>query len=211
MHEAGAQLAERGHFGLVDQLAFGLLDLFKRLFQLLRFSDELLLQLIDGDDVGRPDHQFGRGKRLGEKIGRAGLERLELKVFVRARGEDDDRGRLIAGNLAYLPHDFDAVHVGHHEVEEDEVEIVRAGEVERLGAVAGLADAVAVLQLRAEEAPHVGFIIDDEDAGHSLAGPWRGTVRGRIGLGQNMGGKKLGPAVEAAQPCFVLLVGGGFG
>src|SRR4051812_42484427 len=80
------------------------------------------------------------------------------------RGHENDRG--VAGALA-LPQefgDFEAVHSGHADVEEDGRVVVPEGQLQALGAAVGDADGVVGLQERFEGAAIGGVVVDDQDA-----------------------------------------------
>ena len=86
-----------------------------------------------------------------------------------ARGEHE-HGHVTLG--AEDAHDLQAVHLGQHEVQHDEGGVVRAGALQRLAAVVGADDAVALaLQVGAHEGHDLAVVIDDQDGSREGAGP----------------------------------------
>ncbi len=98
-------------------------------------------------------------------IARAGQRRRCL--------QDDDAGILCLDPLTHL----DAVDVGKHDVEQDQVRGIRAAPLDRLCAPCGLDDVVAVpaQDMRLQVSPSI-IIIDDEDLGARVvhSAPMRG-------------------------------------
>src|SRR5207248_648438 len=97
----------------------------------------------------------------------AGVQGVDLVPAVHAPGQDEDGYR---GPGPQLADDLDAVDVGQTEVEDDEVGVVGGGGVQGFGAVGGGADLVlAGLEVDAQGPQDLGFVVDDEDAGHPRA------------------------------------------
>ena len=65
-----------------------------------------------------PGQQLVHLERLGDVVVRAGVERLDLLVAGRPRGQHDDRHRVPSADAVQ---DLDAVEVGQSEVEDDDV------------------------------------------------------------------------------------------
>jgi len=104
--------------------------------------------------VAQPQRELARVGRLGEEVGRAELERLQLGLGVRRGGEDDDRDvahRLIA------PHpldDLEPAHLRHVEVEQHHVRMPLADQPERLARLAA-GDELAVTGFLEEGLQHL--------------------------------------------------------
>lgn len=113
-------------------------------------------------------HQFARAEWLGDVIIAADLEADHPVDLLVARGEEQDR-RIRC--LADSPAHFEAVHLGHADVEHDEIGRRLAEAAQRLGAVAG-GDRLhaGLLQRETDDVADVGIIVGDENAfGHGSA------------------------------------------
>ena len=112
--------------------------------------------------------------RLDHEIGRARAHRRDHIVDAAMGGLHDDRNG--ERGLAHLGEHAEAVEIGHHQVEHDRIDAVRAGQ-QRDGGVAALGDDRLVARARDHvfEQPTLdGIVVDDEDAlGHD------GTPRNR--------------------------------
>ena len=113
----------------------------------------------DGLDAG---DDLVEAERLGDIVVAADREAGDL-VFgvVLGREEEDRRG--VAGRAEALG-DAEAVHVGQHHVEDDQVGFLFEHRRDGLGAVADRTDREAgEAQARGEEVSDVGLVIDDEN------------------------------------------------
>ena len=72
--------------------------------------------------------QFGLVERLGDEVVRAQGQTLHLRLWPRQAGQDQHR-RVVAGD-PHPPHDFKALDVGQHQVEQHDVVVIMAGELE---------------------------------------------------------------------------------
>jgi hypothetical protein len=100
---------------------------------------------------------------LGDVVVGADLQPADLVGLASLRGQHDDR-HLAAG--AELAADFDAVQLGQHQVEDDQVEAPLLEAPQRLPAVQRRGDVVAVLPQRvAEQRLNRLLVVDEEDAG----------------------------------------------
>ena len=82
-------------------------------------------------------------------------------------GDHDDFGRIL--HFAYFLQDFETVDAGEPDVEENEVEGAFAELVETIFAAGTDADLVIlVFEDAAQGFADAGFVVDDEDVGHSL-------------------------------------------
>ena len=116
----------------------------------------------------QPRRQLGDAEGLGQVVVRAGVERLDLRRFLGARGQDEDRQRR---ERAHVANEVDAVAVRQAEIEDRDVGLARArlddAALDRLG----LADAIAlVLERRADEAADLAIVLDDRICGAVSAG-----------------------------------------
>src|SRR5712691_9051710 len=84
-------------------------------------------RLYDGEELVR-------GERLVDVHHGSGLEAFGQRLAAPLRGEEDDGNVLQAGVLLDLAADGEAVHLGHHHVEEDEIERVCGEELQRFRA-----------------------------------------------------------------------------
>ena len=92
-----------------------------------------------------------------------------------ARGEEDHRDEVARG--AQPAADLEAVDVGEHDVEDDEVGRGARRRVERVAAAGRRRDAVAhVAERGGEQVGDRGLVVDDED----VRGTSAGGVHGRI-------------------------------
>jgi hypothetical protein len=97
---------------------------------------------------------------LGEIVVGAGVEQLDLLAFLAARGEHEDRRR---APLAQRERDLATVHVRQAEIEQHDVGRVLRGEEQRLRSRRRLDPAeTRGGQARAQEAPHLGLVLDDQ-------------------------------------------------
>jgi len=120
-----------------------------------------------------PRAELSHGERLGDVVVGAELEADDLVDLLRLGGEHDDRDRAARPQPAT---DLEAVHPGHHHVEHDEVEPLLAEAGERLTAVRGTHDLVAVLLQRVAQQRLDGLlVVGQQDAqgaiGHGVN--WR--------------------------------------
>ena len=115
---------------------------------------------------------------MTEIIVGAELQTFDAIVDGVARAQDQDRraGLAVADFLQHR----EAVHVGQHEVENDEVVLGAMHQLDRCGAVAGHVDRVTgAFQAAGQEVLNAFFVFDDEDS-HKFgraAGPGIARVR----------------------------------
>ncbi len=140
----------------------------------------------DGAD---PGDELLQAERLGDVVVRAGGEALHLVADTVLGGEEEHRqvvtgvpvGRpgylAAAGALAQLLDDGEAVEVGEHHVEHDQVGAFGGDQVERLGAAGGGGDAEAgEAQRGREQFADVGLVVHDEQERLALAPGHRGAA-----------------------------------
>ena len=102
-------------------------------------------------------------ERLGDVVVAADREALDLLLGGVARGQEHDRHVVPVG--AQPLHDREAVAVGEHDVEHDEVGAERLGRPQGVGAGAGDLDVEAfVAQGGRDEIGDVRLVVDDEDS-----------------------------------------------
>ena len=119
-------------------------------------------------------HELLVGERLDDVVDGAGVEAGDARVRLRVRGEEDDRGRRRALGLDRAA-DLVAVAAGHRHVDEQQVGMLVAGELERLLAVGRGDHRVArALEPRADDRARDAVVVGDEHerglvvAGHPL-------------------------------------------
>ena len=135
--------------------------------------DRLLLALLRPRHPGAPQRrlharaELAHRERLGDVVVGAQLEPEDLVDLLGLGGEHDDRDR---GAGAQPAAHLEAVHLGQHHVQHDEVEGLLGEARERLAAVRGLHHLVPVaLQREGQQRLDRLLVVDQEDA--------RGTVR----------------------------------
>ena len=118
-----------------------------------------------------PREQLAGAERLAHVVVGARVERRDLVALLAAGREHDDRD---VGPLAHAPDDFEAVHVGQPEVDDDDVGLARAHFHDAISARRGLEELVALAgQRRPQEAPDLWLVLDQDDDGlrHQRARP----------------------------------------
>ena len=113
--------------------------------------------------------QLVRVERLDEVVVGAELEAADLVFVVVLGGEQDHRD---AGALAQAAHDFEPGHVGHDDVEDDDVGALLLGDAQRFFAVVGDDDAKSLARkLELDQAQDAGFVVDGQNKrfdGHTV-------------------------------------------
>jgi len=100
-------------------------------------------RLLGGELRAHPCQHDGRADRLDDVIGGADIEPVLFGLHVAERGDENHRNVLRAGVRAQSFHDFVAVHLRHHHVEQDQVgDRFGDGQPQRGGARVGDADVV---------------------------------------------------------------------
>jgi hypothetical protein len=126
----------------------------------------LVVQGLDPEHGLDPGDQRGLVDRLGQVLLGAGLEALDHVDRVRLGGDQDDRHERQPGLALEPPADLDAVHLGHHNVEQDEIRMVFAGGRQGGLAVGRGQDVVALAgQAGAEDVQVRRVVVGDEDLG----------------------------------------------
>ena len=131
-------------------------------------SRELVGQQLQPDQALHARHQLQVVDRLGQEIVGAGLEAADAVGNLVERGDHDDwdvRGRRIAFQP---PADLEAVHVGHHHVEQHDIDLAVLAGLDGVGPV-GRSQHLEIFGKQPNlEQPHIGRnVVDDEDArGH---------------------------------------------
>ena len=91
--------------------------------QLLLALGQVRLELLDAEERVHPRFELGEVDRLGDVVVGAGVQSLDLVLGGVQRGLHDHRNerKLFAFSLCLeAAHDFHAVHLRHHHVEEDQ-------------------------------------------------------------------------------------------
>jgi len=116
-------------------------------------------------------------ERLGDVVVGAEAEALELVIEFREAGEDQNRGLDLGGAQA-LQH-LIAVHVRQHEVEDDDVVIVKLADLEPVFAEARrIADKTVGLEHQFDALGHRRVILNHKNAHGVLLGVLLGVIRG---------------------------------
>ena len=123
------------------------------------------------DDVD-PRHQLARAERLGHVVVAADLEPEHAVDLLVAGGQEQDRH---VGGLADLPADFEPVHLGHADIEDDQVGPV-GGKARRAPALPSRASVTvmpALLSADADDFADMRVIVDGQGCGGSHVSPVR--------------------------------------
>ena len=109
----------------------------------------------------QPGEEFSELEGLGEVVVGPGVEAKDPVVDPVAGRQQQHRGPPALGPQGAA--DLEAVGLGDHGVEDDGVEVELPGRPERLGAVAGHVDGVAlVFETAPDEGGHLGLVLHDE-------------------------------------------------
>ena len=135
--------------------------------------DELVAVLLPRQETSHQvDEGAGRGKRLGDVVRGAEVDRLHRLRDGAEGGQDDDLRR--PGPRPDAPKQLDPVHLRHPAVGEDDVDRGTVQEGERLCAVARFDHGMAgFLEDLPDHGPERGFVVDDQDSSHALVSPRR--------------------------------------
>ena len=177
---AGGQLADRLQLLRLSQLPLSLqpllvfpLHLHMSLAQLLGALGDPLLQIFAQQgqfQMGlHPLEEFGGLERLGDIVNCPQLEPLDQVIGLYLGGEKNDRNLPSLGMFLEPPAGFEAVHFGHHDIEQDQVWYHLGDLLERLHAVLG--DVELVPLLAQDGAQHLDIlqgIVDDQDVWFSV-------------------------------------------
>ena len=135
----------------------------------LALADRLLELLVGLRQRRAPQHglhaaaELAHREGLGDVVVGAQLQAEHLVDLLGLGGEHDDRHGAARADLAA---DVEAVELGQHHVEHDEVEAVLAQPVERLAAVERGDDVVALLAQRVgEQLLHRQLVVHEQDPG----------------------------------------------
>ncbi|MBG9885105.1 hypothetical protein ABE10_00595 [Bacillus toyonensis] len=137
--------------------------------QLAGADDRLLVGLHRAaqDRLGAGD-DLVEAEGLGDVVVAAGVEPLDLVLRVVLRGEEEDRSGEAGAPKALG--DAEPVHVGEHDVEDDEVGLLLEDGGDGGGAVGdGLHRESGEAQPRGQQVADVRFVVDDQDARFSHA------------------------------------------
>ena len=113
-------------------------------------------------------HQLRRRARLGDVVGRARLARLRDGLVAAVGGDEDDwQVGLFRPPLRQL----DAVDIGQHQVEQDQLQFLGAVDARQVLRRARHECGVAGRPERAADEPQHLRVVDDEDTGRRVPGP----------------------------------------
>ncbi len=132
------------------------------------------LGIGEADQVPDPGHQGAALDGLVEVLVGAGLEALQLAVGVVELGGEEHHRHARAGRvLADAPADLEAVHVGHADVEQDEVDAALLHLLQGLGAAECAEHTKALgLQVGLDEPDVRRLVVDHQDLRRRLVPVW---------------------------------------
>ena len=124
---------------------------------------ELLLERSDPDERPRAQQQLEPLDRLGEQVVRSRILGLRVDGQLVQRGEKHDRHAGAAGERTDAPAGLEPVDPRHHDVEQDEIDVVRLELLECLLAVGRVVDGEARrLEVAAGDGAVACVVVDDE-------------------------------------------------
>ncbi len=110
-----------------------------------RASASCLVELAAHPEVGLyPGQQLSHPERLGDEVGGAEAERANRGLFGRHGGDHENRQILETGIGLDPLQQLEAVHLGHHDVEQKQIELFRGQVLEEVLAARGGEHVVAV-------------------------------------------------------------------
>ena len=113
-----------------------------------------------------PGQQLAHPERLGDEVGRAEAERADGGLLGRHRGDHQDR-QVLEARIGLDPlQELQPVHLGHHDVEQQQIERLRLEMLEQVLAAGDGEHVVAVLlEDPGEGAGERLIVVGDEDLG----------------------------------------------
>ena len=103
--------------------------------------------------------QFGRRQRLGQKVTRAGRERLQLSFLISTGREQYNRDALSRGALAQFLAGLQTVLFRHHHIQQNDIGQKLAGFLNGLLPIDGFEDLIVSNELRFEKTQHVLLVV----------------------------------------------------
>ena len=105
--------------------------------------------------------ELARAEGLAQVVVGAAVERGDLVALLAARRQHDDRD---GAPLADAPDDFESIHVGQSEIDDDHVGLARAHFHDAVGAGPRLEQAIALAGERgAEKTSDLRLVLDEDD------------------------------------------------
>ena len=188
LHHARQVGDHDGLGGLVDQRRL-LANLLRRLLDLGALAVQAGVAVEPRDGL-HASAQFRRVEGLDHEIIRAATDAGQARLAVIQRGDHDHGDLGQGGRCAQPATDLEAVHAGHHHVEQDEVGEQLGGELQRRGAIFGFDEPeVRVVQQLGERVAVCRVVLNDKDGGGrghgSVMREWGNQRRrvGTVGLG----------------------------
>ena len=171
--QRGAQLVAhaRDEIAARPRSAFGTLQ---GIHQGVRALADLTLQvLVEAGEIPRSplqfevqahacDHEIG-AEGLVDDVDRAGGQCLRFAGRVGSRGDEEDGHLARRVLLAQCGTDLEAVHLGHHHVEQDQIRRALAGEVDAFTAGGGELDVAFGGQHFRQQDDVLDHVVDDQD------------------------------------------------
>ena len=122
-------------------------------------------RLMAPQQRGDARHQLTHAERLGEVVVGAALEAEDLVGLGVARRQHQDRRAAVHGAGADRPADGDAVEIGQHQVEQNQIEALGVGARQGVPAVVDLLDRVAAeRQVEPQQFADGRVVLDDQHA-----------------------------------------------
>lgn len=154
-------------------------------------------------DGPHPGHELAVAHRLGQVVVRPQLE-AQHAIDLRAPRGDDDDGDVPIGAPQEAA-DLEPVESRQHQVENDQVEALGPGGLERAAPVVLHAHAVTlILEVKARQPGQVGIVLDDEEATlgecSCACHPARGPGTRSDADGQGTVSVSLGRPIPSARP-----------
>ena len=127
---------------------------------------QFVLQMFGAQHRSQTRPQFGGLKGLGQVINRSQLEPPQLVGRAVPGGQDDDGDGLRLRGLLELPQQLEPVDARQSQVEQDQIELLLARQLQPLGRILGAGEGdVVILQETRQDLRHSGIIFDQQDLG----------------------------------------------
>lgn len=122
-------------------------------------------ELSGGKDFVNPGEEFFRAEWFGQEVGSAEGGGLFTIGCVTLGGKHDDRGLPMLRERSQLGQDLEARHLGHHDVEQDQIDGLPGTKTGKRGRsiLIDLHGVGPVLQLELDNAADIRLIVDNDD------------------------------------------------
>jgi len=157
-------VTEKSSVGAVSRLAKKLLSHGQFVLELVVAAAKVLLKIADRQVRSDPCEHFLRLERLVDEIDRAELETPHLLAWLRQRREKNDRAVAGDGICLQARTRLEAVHLRHHDIQQDQIRDDTLRDGERVFAAPGREQAVAVtLERLIQDLKVRGVVIHQQD------------------------------------------------